>query len=545
MKNKIYFKHRSIICLILLSSMIGLASCQPQITTQGGVLPTPVQTNTPQVITTAFQEITEQVPVLAEEDSIVHQNIDLALFAADYFSMPQYLPESSFSNGHPLRNDKNVFPVACTIDNTNYLGVYGLTENGMLLNSPKVIKLKVDINGQIINIWDAYVKVEDKLYSASLFDHNPYEEEGKVVQWTTIPGNDDVVGIVHAYIKNNEEKLITYPIILNSESGEIWDFVRDIAPEVADECISFGYKSVAIIENKILFYTEDISSNKKFYYLNLEEKNISTITVPQALENGDTIEKVTAGNKLIVICKNGPDEKYYYWNLASEKLVELEVPLDAQGALKSTNCMVVETYGDSIVFVRELSKTSTKYRDYYLCDATQGKIIVLEKILGENLSGCSRVGEQLVCAGENNYWSLNLISLEKKKILETKDVVLGFDEPHQNNASFVIIRNQDKYQIYDFFKENISNLDALGRWAELESVNYIVSPDGRKMIVYGGTKNGLFQLGFLDCDLNTFTDIYREGTTGIKEETMIWWISNSAIAIASEDMQSVRVYTGK
>lgn len=491
MFKKYFSRYLMVACIVV--SMVLLAGCEPDVPTQD-VLPTATPTVTPAIGEFTYETIVESVLPLGATDSTAHEAVDLGILRADYFAMPTYRRIDNIYSITYGRYNQNIL-ASFIPDNHSFYGVYGLTDEGMVWSEPRQYYGEFTMYDTKFRYLVGYAELGGRLYNAMIMDKSVYDASPYYWRYAN-DGSGPEVMLSGKY----------YPVILNTSTGEIRDFLREINPAVVDQCVA--------------------------------NKNFTIIT-----RSGDRMLFYT-GNDI------------YYLDMAAEKVVELtDMPTKAPLALRQNNSYVVGVYGDVMLVV-----TDKKYgspdddKGYFLCDAGEGKVTVLEDVVGEELNGCSVFDGEIICAGENYYWSVDIDTLEVVRLLETGDVVIGYTEPQKtdynqnelfNNASFVIIGSQGNYQVYDFAKGTISNLDQLGRWEELDASSYVVSPDGRKMAIYSEAQDGCIQFAILDCDTNSFVDVVREGESGMTEETRIWWYKDSAIAVAPDDRQTVNVYTIK
>lgn len=485
------------ICLILWGLL--LAGCGPDDPTQD-VLPTPTTSPmvTPAIDEFTYETITESVLGISTTDKTVHETRSLGLLSADYFAMPPYREIDQVHTMTYFADDQGILAAEIP-DNHAFFGVYGMTDEGMVWSEPKYYYGKFSILDTEFQYLVGYVDVGGRLHNA-LYAEN-YAHNAFPTYWSYAEDGSGPEVTLSTYRTEDDGRTYYYPVVLNVTTGIMGDFLREINPAVADECAARSFELVRRIDNKIVFYTG----------------------------------------------RYGTEQKYYYLDLDKEKLVELpEVPAEARRALPMYRyCHVISSWGDVVLLAVDKVGHSSGYRQYFLCDANRGRIVVLEDVVGEELNGCSMLGDKIICAGESNYWSVNVSTLATEKLFETKQVVLGFAESHKSNASFAVIGGQGNYQVYDFAKGTISDLDQLGRWDNLDSASYAVSPDGRKMVIYSKAQGGCIQFAILDCDTNSFVDLVREGGSGMTEETRIWWYTNSAVAVAPDDRQTVNVYTIK
>lgn len=493
MFKKCFSRYLMVVCIVV--SVVLLAGCGLDAPTQH-VLPT--ATATPTIGEFAYETIGESVLRLSATDSTVHVTVDLGAIRADYFAMPIYREIDSLYSITYGKYNQNLL-VSLIPDTHASYGVYGLTDEGMVWSEPRQYYGEFTMYDTKFQYLVSCAEVDGRLYDASCMEEYTYDSYPYYWRYAS-DGSGPEVMLSGKY----------YPVILNISTGEIRDFLRGINPAVADNCVA--------------------------------NENFTIIT--------------RSGDKMLFYTGNDTDKKFYYLDIAAEKVVELaDLPGEARLALRQDNSYVVGVYGDVMLVVSDKKYGSPEDdKRYFLCDASRGKVTVLEDVVGEELNGCSIFDGKIICAGENYYWSVDIDTLEVVSLLETKDVVIGYTEPQKtdynenelfNNASFVIIGSQGNYQVYDFAKGSVSDLDQLGRWEELHVASYVVSPDGRRMAFYSGTQGGCIQFAVLDCDTNSFVDVVREGESGMTEETRIWWYKDSAIAVAPDDRQTVNVYTIK
>lgn len=483
------------ITICLLMSVLLLACCGGEVHT-ADVLPTPTITPqpSPESVKISFETATESVTRPNATDVTVHESIDLGLLKADYFAMPPYREMDDYYHGI---QSMNLRP-AKVEGNAMFSGLYVLTDEGMVWKEPSYYYGEFTMYGFDCRYLEGFVEADGQFYD--VFRAERAEIYPSAMSWKHTEDGSGIEGLIKAKY---------YPVILNVETGVIRDFLREINPELADLGVANGgAKIITNFGDQILFY-------------------------------------LNVGNEV----------RFFYVDVSSNKAIEFtEVPSKARIGLKHRFSTYVVGVCDGAMLVSFDKKYSEPEDDkrYYLCDTNSGRITVLEDLVGEELNGCAIFDGQVVCAGEKYYWKVDIDSLEKEVLLETKDVAIGYIEARKtdynlhelfNNASFVIAGEQGNYKLYDFAKGTISDLDQLGRWAELEAANYVVSPDGRKLVVYGGTQNGCIQFGVLNCDTNTFVDVVREAPSDMTDETRIWWYKDSAVAVAQEDRQIISVYT--
>lgn len=485
------------ICLIL--SGLVLVGCEPDAPTQD-VLPTPTTTpaGTPTIDKFTHETITESVLRISATDRTVRETGDLGALSADYFAMTPYREIDQIHTEFDFGDNQSIM-VALIPDNYAFYGVYGMTEEGMVWSGPEYYYGRFKMLDTEFQYLVGCVDVDGRLYNAMYTDKYIYNAYPKYWSYAEDGSGPEVMLNTNRTVDNTRS--YNYPVILDIRTGVIRDFLREINSAVADECVEKSFELVNRIDNKIVFYSGRYDIEQKYYYLDLD----------------------------------------------TERLFELsDVPAEARRVLPMNRyCHVVGSCGEVMLLAIDNVGSSSGYRQYFLCDANRGGIIVLEDVVGEEINGCCMLEDRIICAGEDSYWSVNVATLAAEKLLATKDVVLGFTEAQKNNASFVIIGSQGNYQVYDFAKGTISNLDQLGRWEELDASSYVVSPDGRKMAIYSEAQDGCIQFAILNCDTDSFVDVVREGESGMTEETRIWWYKDSAVAVAPDDRQTVNVYTIK
>lgn len=547
----------TISAFILLFTLVGCAS--DTITQGGDPTPTPEATNTPapadplvfdsalKIDPTTFQSINENVPVLSMGDKIVSQGAGLGCIDAKYLSMPPYLPQRINMANYGLPADtSNLFYAIDVIDGNEYWGAYSLTEDGYQLSPPKVYQGEVTINGQTLNYWDAYYVFDNATYNATRFDHNPYEQDGRIVEWLTFDEDGPVSAIFMANLVNAYDREISYPYILYPETGEVKDFVREISSVMANELAGMGCGGLFVSGSNMVFYTDLEGESRKYYHLNIEDRTWAELDISGDILSGNPMQLYTVENNIFLVNnKDKTNESYYCLNIENGRFVEMDVPQDAKGTFKSRKCLVIDSNNEMVLWVRELVRAEAKSRQYILYDVKQAKMILLKDLIGENLYGCSVVGEKLFVAGEDYYWSVDTATYAIEKVLENRDVVLGFDNPHANNTSFVVVKKKGEYLICDFVNKTISSLGQLGRWAEMETVSQMASPDGRKLAIFSTNQEEYIQFAILNCDTNELVDVVRKGDGGAADETKLWWYSDDTVAISQSDYQKVSMYSIK
>ena len=197
--------------------------------------------------------------------------------------------------------------------------------------------------------------------------------------------------------------------------------------------------------------------------------------------------------------------------------------------------------------------------DLHYVDLAAKKCSAVEKLSGEHADACSLIDDTLVCWAEQDgvyrIWAIDLTDFTRREICTApryrecgEGIVFlrGFDtwvhSEYSTGCRFALMVDPLE-QVYavdlttgrHFLIEGLTWLE--NRYAD---VGCIPSPDGRKVLLTGGTTGCNYEyIGVLDFEKRIYYDFERENDTEIREQ-MIGWLDANTVVIDTDSAEFSR-----
>lgn len=259
-----------------------------------------------------------------------------------------------------------------------------------------------------------------------------------------------------------------------------------------------------------------------------------------------SLKKEPIDFRLVVACENqylfDIDGSYYYYNDVTGKSVALGAitakTASILGDLGRHQASAIGSYDDGILFCAE----ADGMKEFFWCDGIAGNVLRIADYGKTQATACIKVEEKIVCWNENTVWCIDTITRELTTLKQDINIL---DFAKENHATFLLCATENgEYYFYDLISGKELYLPENSRLHGVNTNKFVVSPDGRKLIVYCVDDGNTIQFSIFDMDKQHELCISRTNANKISE-SRIYWRTDNQVVVATEDNRESYIYTLK